>query len=40
MMEAVARIGGKPLDVVFEIHENSYGGQTTLEMQVVDLRPA
>ncbi|MEI6211150.1 MAG: single-stranded-DNA-specific exonuclease RecJ [bacterium] len=36
----VTQLGEKPLDVVFELHENTYGGQSTLELQVVDLRPA
>ena len=36
----VAQIGANNLDAVFELHENSYAGRTTLEMQVVDLRPA
>ena len=30
---------GPALDAVFELHENTFGGQSALEMQVVDLRP-
>ncbi len=37
--EEVTRLGRNPLDAVFELHENTYGGQSSLEMQVVDLRP-
>ncbi len=40
LAEEVARLGVKPVDAVFELHENTYGGQSSLEMQVVDLRPA
>lgn len=40
LAEAVAQAGQRALDVVFELHENTYGGQSSLEMQVVDLRPA
>jgi len=39
LAEAIAQ-AGPVLDVVFELHENSYGGQSSLEMQIVDLRPA
>jgi len=40
LAEEVAQIGATPVDAVFELHENTYGGQSSLEMQVVDLRPA
>ena len=36
----VAQLGGKPMDVVFELHENAYGGNSSLEMLVVDLGPS
>jgi len=36
----IQQIGGNGVDVVFELHENTYGGQSALEMQVVDLRAA
>ena len=36
----VTQIGANPVDAVFELHENTYGSQSSLEMQVVDLRPA
>jgi single-stranded-DNA-specific exonuclease len=36
----VAAAGRGALDALFELHENNFGGQTTLEMRVVDLRPA
>ena len=39
LAEAVALMGGNGVDAVFELHENTYGGQASLEMQVVDLRP-
>jgi single-stranded-DNA-specific exonuclease len=39
-LEAITRLGAEAVDVLFELHENSYGGQSTLEMQLVDLRPA
>lgn len=31
---------GHRFDVAFELHENTFGGQSALEMQLVDLRPA
>ena len=40
LADAVTAAGTGPLDAVFELHENTYGGQSSLEMQVVDLRPA
>lgn len=39
LSEAVARSGPR-FDAAFELHENTFGGRTSLEMQVVDLRPA
>ena len=38
--EELARLGASPLDAVFELHENTYGGGSTLEMRLTDLRPA
>jgi single-stranded-DNA-specific exonuclease len=40
LTEAVSALGAGALDAVFELHENHYNGQSTLEMQVQDLRPA
>jgi hypothetical protein len=39
LSEAVAQAGPR-FDAAFELRENTFGGRTSLEMQVVDLRPA
>lgn len=40
LADEVATAGDGILDVVFELYENNYRGQSSLEMQVVDVRPA
>jgi len=40
LADEVAHVGGDSMDTVFELHENTYGGHSSLEIQVVDLRPA
>ena len=40
LADEVTQAGAGALDVVFELHENNYNGHSSLEMQVVDLRPA
>jgi single-stranded-DNA-specific exonuclease len=39
-LEAISRLGAGPVDVLFELHENTYAGNSSLEMQLMDLRPA
>lgn len=40
LAEEIAVLGRGTMDVVFELQENTFGGNSSLEMQVVDLRPS